>query len=356
LPDMRVSVGVVGGGMRRTFVEGGVGVHLNHIGPNFEYNTIVGRLSVGDDALISNCDIRDGIHASSADNITFRNCIMSRGFGSSHVRTLTIDSCFFVYDKPTGSTFGCSNGIETTVTRSVFRSDYLRVSGQEILFDHNTFVFDTVWFGAIDGTVNICWTNNIFLNSVPGGALFFQGSMPSFEYNCVWGFEFAAWIPPYTIPIEEIDSSNIIADPILEWYGFGPLLSPYSPCIDRGDPDAPRDADGTRSDIGARAFYQRNAVSMPHDGGQYPELLSVEAFPNPFNNNLNVSFSSPSISPVSITLLDVTGRNVLETRRTTSLSGSGIIAMNATSLPSGNYYLLIRTDQYTRAISVYCVK
>ncbi|MBM3329160.1 MAG: T9SS type A sorting domain-containing protein [Calditrichaeota bacterium] len=51
--------------------------------------------------------------------------------------------------------------------------------------------------------------------------------------------------------------SNFDADPQFVDAGNGDFhLTAESPCIDRGDPDSPRDADGTRADVGAYYFHQ----------------------------------------------------------------------------------------------------
>ena len=156
-------------------------------------------------------------------------------------------------------------------------------------------------------------------------------------------------------PLDKIDSTNIIADPLLEWFGPAPLLAHDSPCIDRGDPEAPLDPDGSRSDIGARAFYQMNYGVLPSEEESHL-IINAEVYPNPFNSLLNVSISSPGDSPMMIRLLDLTGRTISEIVHNPSLAGSSIISFDASSLASGSYYITLRSDRYTRIIPVFCLK
>jgi len=58
---------------------------------------------------------------------------------------------------------------------------------------------------------------------------------------------------------EIIDSDPLFLDPNNGDY----RLSPNSPCIDAGDPEAPLDPDGTRADMGAYYFHQRDIEVEP---------------------------------------------------------------------------------------------
>ena len=357
----RTGVGIQGpqGRMTESYVEGGVGIGYPGATVHFANNTLLGNLSLSGGVNVLGCNIGGLLNIHDGESIQICNSIVGKALIARFVNSLNIDSCFFVrvdtiYDNHL-SVFDVSH---LMITRCIL-SNMDGISLTEVdsgSFDHNTIVFDSVDYAGIHASANSYWTNNIFITVVPGGRLFSQYTMPSFDFNCVWGFEIAAGPPYDPLPIDEIDSSNVITDPLIEWDSIFPNLSLDSPCIDRGDPQFALDPDSSRSDIGAIAFDRRLYVSRPTDGVRFPTLLNVTAYPNPFNNYLNVSFFSPELSPVSVTLFDVSGRNISQTRRAPAPSGSGLVSLSATSLPSGNYVVLVRTAQYTEAVSVYCIK
>lgn len=355
-----VRVGIFGsrGHMQRTFVDGMVGIGSGEgYTLSIEDNTVVGHVTVSNcDAEIKGCDFRGSVRVGSGI-ISFSNSILGGAFGGHNVDSLSIDSCFVIYDQPAGN--GCGFGGETRVfvTHCVLNPWWMSIYDLrvEAYFDHNTFVFNSdTWFGFFGYGSNPLFSNNIFLAVVPVEKLFYALEIPNFEYNCVWGFEYAAGEVDF-IPIDEIDSTNIIADPLLEWFGPAPLLAHDSPCIDRGDPEAPLDPDGSRSDIGARAFYQMNYGVLPSEEESHL-IINAEVYPNPFNDYLSVSISSPGDSPMMIRLLDLTGRTISEIVHNPSLAGSSIISFDASSLASGSYYIMLRSYRYTRIIPVFCLK
>ncbi|MFH0766441.1 MAG: T9SS type A sorting domain-containing protein [Calditrichota bacterium] len=85
-------------------------------------------------------------------------------------------------------------------------------------------------------------------------------------------------------------------------------------------------------------------------------LLSAEAFPNPFNHNLNISFTASNQSPISIGLYDANGRIVRRLPLATYPSGMVTLSLNASSYPVGRYFLRLRNNQSTKIIPVDCLK
>jgi len=73
-------------------------------------------------------------------------------------------------------------------------------------------------------------------------------------------------------------------------------LSPDSPCIDAGDPDSPPDPDGTRADIGAFYFHQRDI--------DIPERL-VEFPPTPWEEISTVIVPIRNVGGTILTLTDI---------------------------------------------------
>jgi hypothetical protein len=72
-------------------------------------------------------------------------------------------------------------------------------------------------------------------------------------YNCIWG-----------VPTAYADREDLLPNDLIEYpnfrggYNFDCRLRADSPCIDAGDPDSPRDPDGTGADIGCFYFDQEH--------------------------------------------------------------------------------------------------
>jgi len=135
-----------------------------------------------------------------------------------------------------------------------------------------------IFSNALEGMLNI--SNCTFINNIPdaggNGPIFLQNSNASIINNIIWdnypieGLDTVNFnnIVKYNILKNEsnwkqIDSTqgNISDDPLfLNESENNFNLTFYSPAIDAGDPNYPKDPDGTRSDIGALYFDKRDIV------------------------------------------------------------------------------------------------
>jgi hypothetical protein len=257
---------------------------------------------------------------------------------------VTIDSCYIgTRDLNIINSFAIDgeDGI-LTVTRSFIGVDvYVFTDNVQAVFDHNTFVMDSRGQEILHNLSEPCptYTNNIFLNiGEPAPLLYGYNSV--FRYNCLFGYEpFMEYGRPL---LDGPDSTNLIANPLLDWEGISWLLSPDSPSIDAGDPNAPRDPDGTRSDIGARSFYNRGGI--PHYPGenQLPQLLSLMAYPNPFNSSTTISFGLDKSAPTRMAIYDIQGKPVAEINPPcNSRGGLQSVVWDASSSPAGSYFVRI---------------
>ena len=160
--------------------------------------------------------------------------------------------------------------------------------------------------------------------------------------------------------LELIYEDNIEDDPLyIDNNGGNHHLSVDSPCIDAGDPDSPRDPDGTRADMGAYYFHQDlnfelSADSLHFDGvlidsSRYLTLtisnlgdaeLEInavetdnEAFTHSFaadtvvqpegDYELTITFSPDSVREYTASLV-ITANDYVNREITISLSGSGV--------------------------------
>ena len=68
----------------------------------------------------------------------------------------------------------------------------------------------------------------------------------------------------------------------------------------------------------------------------------ISIYPNPFNSNLNVSYTLENASVVSVRIVDITGREVYTTSEGRQIAGAHSISLNEiNSLPSGIYLMQI---------------
>ena len=364
---MYVTIDGPGSRMINTVVEGGCVIsNCEEEVLTFHHNTVTGEFGayqcIPD---IFDCDLRGETSIEHCPSATLRNCALSRDIFIYNNRFVNIDSCHFAYHDGTfsdGILFTAEDeDCQLVVTRCLIRTDFRLAPGHTpALFDHNTVILDTnkTDIGILGRyPEELVFTNNIFMATTPHNVFIYYGrekDLPQFRYNCLWNFENFASIGDSIIVAP--DSTNIIADPQLEWYGMLPMLLPDSPCIDRGDPDAPLDPDGTRSDIGNRAYYQGCFAPWITDFTEHSFELEARAFPNPFNNILNVSFTSFTDTPLTLTLHDLTGRIVWNGMEYASAMNGGNVTVNANSLPSGRYTFILKSGQDIRAIPVYCLK
>jgi hypothetical protein len=77
------------------------------------------------------------------------------------------------------------------------------------------------------------------------------------------GYDYVDEVANENIPLDSLGPLNIYADPLLNFENGFPILSENSPCIDAGDPNAPLDPDGSRTDIGVYYFPQANIAVEP---------------------------------------------------------------------------------------------
>ncbi len=129
-------------------------------------------------------------------------------------------------------------------------------------------------------------------------------------------------------------------------------LTEDSPCIDAGDPNSPRDPDGTRADMGADYYHLPNGIATP-DEGQIPDSFSSKVFPNPFNNAFNIMLPAENRGSVMVSIFDINGRKVFQTNHSSNV---GIVSIDATNFPTGEYILHLKSDQYSQTIPVSCLK
>ena len=202
--------------------------------------------------------------------------------------------------------------------------------------------------------------NNVIYGNSSG--IFFHGSGLAIVNSIIWGND------TYEIQLDAGSTASITyCDALGGWPGIGNIdvepgfrdltNSDYrllwipcgafydSPCIDAGNPDS---LDGelhclaglgtSRSDMGA---YGGGGNVTGVDGEReiiptMPQLLYN--YPNPFNAQTTISFSTPEAGLVEIDIFDILGRRIGTAFSGDLQAGQNRIIWDAGSLPSGAYF------------------
>ena len=178
------------------------------------------------------------------------------------------------------------------------------------LLDHCVIAYNTAGeYGGLGYKPGKTMRNCVFFGNVPdnidvpinddnSGLIVWDGAITRSDLPMVYSDVEGGW------PGE----GNIDADPqFVDAAGGDFRLRSTSPCIDAGDPDAPPDPDGTRSDMGAYPYDHGTNGALPTPA-RVTELRSL--YPNPSNPRVTVRYSLAGDAPVTLSVYDVLGRPV----------------------------------------------
>jgi len=79
-------------------------------------------------------------------------------------------------------------------------------------------------------------------------------------------------------------------------------------------------------------------------------------YPNPFNPSTNIRFDLPEASNVKLTVLDVTGKELVRLIDKSFIAGSYSVIFNAGNLSSGVYFYKLETGDYEQVLKMVLVK
>ncbi len=87
-----------------------------------------------------------------------------------------------------------------------------------------------------------------------------------------------------------------------------------------------------------------------------PDLDLEGAYPNPFNPTTTIRFSVPDPTAVTITVYDISGREVRRLANRVFAAGVHEVRFDASGVPSGVYYYVVRTKEHSVTRSVLLLK
>ena len=86
------------------------------------------------------------------------------------------------------------------------------------------------------------------------------------------------------------------------------------------------------------------------------EYATISAYPNPFNPTTTLSFTLPSGGNVSLTVYDVSGREVITLLDGYKSTGSHAVTFDAKNLTSGVYFARLEAGEFRQTRKILLVK
>lgn len=102
------------------------------------------------------------------------------------------------------------------------------------------------------------------------------------------------------------------------------------------------DSDLDMSALAFEMFCIHNRFSSTNE--QDALIASLNAYPNPFHEQLTISYELPTSQTISLTLLDNTGRQIMHIDQSDNASGTYEKVINTSSLAAGVYFLQTQVD------------
>ncbi|MBD3167491.1 T9SS type A sorting domain-containing protein [bacterium] len=154
-------------------------------------------------------------------------------------------------------------------------------------------------------------------------------------------------VDPQDVSVHIDEETVLRTDPL--WTDDEYHLQEDSPCIDAGRPGA-FDPDGTLPDIGKHYYNQLNVVDDDIAGTKLPATFEIgQVWPNPFNNAVQVSVRLPHPTPLSVSVYDITGRQVESLYRGVHASGELRLTWTPESHAAGTYFLRTVTPTHSES-------
>ncbi|MEO6693886.1 MAG: T9SS type A sorting domain-containing protein [Ignavibacteria bacterium] len=117
-------------------------------------------------------------------------------------------------------------------------------------------------------------------------------------------------------------------------------------------------ADNKIIDITNHEEMVSDNLQIPNNSSsQIPrEFAIAQNYPNPFNPSTSISFDIPSLSEVSLSVFDLTGREIASLVNETLEPGSYSYKWNASQLSSGIYFYRIKAGSFVQTKKMVLIK
>ncbi|NQU04734.1 MAG: T9SS type A sorting domain-containing protein [Calditrichaeota bacterium] len=308
----------------------------------------------------NNCNIENSIFRApvSMENYTIENCTF---YGSAWLKNIAVDNCTFngtVVAVGDVSFLNCTFnsaldlGVCTrfNVERCVIR-DGLEITNR---FFEGSICNNTIVGSQNRAGIRIRYDNNLeVVNNIitdnHGGI--WVSTMPfetELRFNDVFNNQNSNYIDC------EAGEGSISVDPRFVNADSGDFhLQSDSPCIDTGDPDFPNDPDDSRSDMGAFVYEFNDVLS---DNPPVATGFSIEAYPNPFNSQLKITYNLVNAGEVDLAVYDLSGKRVANLVKGRHSSGIHTTLFDGDGYSSGVYLVRLESGKLHSQHKVVLVK
>ena len=270
------------------------------------------------------------------NEVSYNNGGLGGGLSSAYSLPVELVRCLFINNSTNGEggaihSMGANNWVENCLF-------YDNQSGDE--------------GGAVFLGNDSYFLNNIVMNNSGSPTLYtYQLENISVSYNNFFGNS-GNLLPAGHTRIGEISQVNANGDSC-DVFGnifLNPLFQSItgdsafrlrvdSPCIDAGNPESPLDPDSTIADIGAY-YYNHNTWVKPGTESNAPSKFALyPTYPNPFNQTSVVRYQLSADGLVSLSVYDITGREVVKLVDGFRVKGSHEVKFEGKDLASGVYFV-----------------
>jgi len=99
-----------------------------------------------------------------------------------------------------------------------------------------------------------------------------------------------------------------------------------------------------------------NSVTSVDEDNSIPQEFTISAFPNPFNPNVNIRYTLPFASEVTIKIFDLLGKELYAYRENFMTAGNHIFNWNAANFSTGTYICTIQANKVNKTIKLLLLK
>ena len=101
---------------------------------------------------------------------------------------------------------------------------------------------------------------------------------------------------------------------------------------------------------------QQNFIVSVEEKGVIPNSISVNNFPNPFNNSTVIQFVIPEEGNISLDLYNSLGEKIENLSDGFKIAGEYEVYLNGNSLASGVYFIILRTSEHIYSHKILMLK
>lgn len=99
-----------------------------------------------------------------------------------------------------------------------------------------------------------------------------------------------------------------------------------------------------------------NSVTSVEGEVIIPQIFTLTAYPNPFNPSVNIAYSLPEVSDISIKIYDMLGKEIFSQKENNIAAGNHTFRWNAADYSTGTYICKIQAGSNTKTLKLLLLK